>query len=154
MIYKQFIQEYEARGMIKKQRADVRAMGRLIRRALKEIEIAKLNLAIDEGTAYTVTYTAMLHAARAFMLLKGYRPSDGYQHKTVVDFTEVALGAKYKTVIQHFDKMRRKRNLFTYELTISISPTEAKSALKTAKEFVDLIRGIIEEENPQAEFKF
>ncbi|MDP8234560.1 MAG: hypothetical protein P9M06_07180 [Candidatus Saelkia tenebricola] len=50
--------------------------------------------------------------------------------------------------------MRKKRNIFTYEVSISISETEAKNALKSATDFIKAIRNIIEKENPQHKFKF
>ena len=96
----------------------------------------------------------MLHTGRALMLLKGYRPSDGYQHKTVVDFASITLGEKYKTLVRHFDKLRKKRNIFTYEVSISISATEVKNALKSAVDFIKAVRDITEKENPQHTFKF
>ncbi|UCD85922.1 MAG: hypothetical protein JSU92_06950, partial [Deltaproteobacteria bacterium] len=61
---------------------------------------------------------------------------------------------EYKKLIQHFDKMRKKRNIFTYELSISISPTEVKNALNSATKFVEAIKSLIEKENPQLKFKF
>lgn len=88
------------------------------------------------------------------MFLKGYRPVDGYQHKTVVEFCSIILGNKYKNLTQHFDRMRRKRNIFIYEVNISISPTEVENALITAKEFVELIKEIITKANPQHKFTF
>ena len=42
----------------------------------------------------------------------------------------------------------------TYDVGISICETEAKNALNTAAEFVNVIRGIIRRENPQIQFKF
>ena len=96
----------------------------------------------------------MLHAGRALMLFKGYRPDDGYQHKTVVDFASIALGENYKTLVQRFDKMRRKRNIFTYEVSISISEKEVNNGLKSAVEFIKAVRDIIEKEDPQHKFKF
>lgn len=123
-------------------------------RSLKELKVAKANLDIDEGIAYTVAYLAMLHAGRAFMLLKGFRPADGYQHKTVVEFTDCILGKEFKTTVDYFDKMRRKRNMFTYEVDISISLTEAKNALNNAVEFVNLVKKVIKEKSPQVEFRF
>jgi hypothetical protein len=50
--------------------------------------------------------------------------------------------------------MRRKRNIFTYEIDISISKTEADNAFDTAVKFVNLIKEIIKKENPQIEFGF
>lgn len=88
------------------------------------------------------------------MLFKGYRPSDGYQHKTVVDFVEIVLGKEYRTIVQQFDKMRKKRNVFIYEISISISETEVNNALNSAANFMNAIRDIIEKEDPQCKFEF
>jgi len=96
----------------------------------------------------------MLRAGRAYMLLKGFRPIDGFQHKTVVEFMANCLKVEYKNIVERFDRMRRKRNTFTYEIDIVISQTEAESALSVAKEFVDLVKSLIKKENPQAHFKF
>jgi uncharacterized protein (UPF0332 family) len=64
------------------------------------------------------------------------------------------LGREFKVIVEQFDRMRRKRNIFTYEIDISISKSEASNALEKAKRFVDLIKGIIQKENPQMGFKF
>ncbi|MFH1338923.1 MAG: HEPN domain-containing protein [Candidatus Omnitrophota bacterium] len=154
MTYEKFIEEYLIKGLLQKQKSSFIAVEKLINRSLKDLKAAKANLAIDEGIAYTVAYLAMLHAGRAFMLLKGFRPSDGYQHKTVVEFMSYALGAEYKSIVERFDRMRRKRNIFTYEIDISISKTEADSAFETAVKFVDLTKEVIKKENPQTHLKF
>ena len=86
MTYKAFTDEYLTKGLIKRQKPDLTSAEKLILRAYKDLETARANLSIDEGIAYAVAYLAMVRSARAFMLLKGFRPDDGYQHKTVVDF--------------------------------------------------------------------
>ncbi|MFH1779464.1 MAG: HEPN domain-containing protein [Candidatus Omnitrophota bacterium] len=154
MSFEKFVEEYLEKGLLKRQKIDFRAVEKLILRASKDLKAAKANLEIDKEIAYSIAYLAMLHAARAFMLLKSYRPADGYQHKTAVEFMAVCLGDKYKTIVEHFDKMRRKRNLFTYELSISVSDTEAYNALNAGAKFVDLVKEMIQKENPQVEFKF
>ena len=154
MTYEKFLEESLSKGLLRKQKAEVRAVEKLILRAHKDLKTAKANLDIDEGIAYTVAYLGMLHAARAFILLKGFRPADGYQHKTVVEFMSHFLGREFKVIVEQFDRMRRKRNIFTYEIDISISKSEASNALDKAKRFVDLIKGIIQKENPQMDFKF
>jgi len=154
MTYEKFLEESLSKGLLRKQKADLRTVEKLILRAHKDLKTAKANLDIDEGVAYTVAYLGMLHAARAFILLKGFRPADGYQHKTVVEFMSHFLGREFKVIVEQFDRMRRKRNIFTYEIDISISKSEASNALDKAKRFVDLIKGIIQKENPQMDFKF
>jgi len=154
MTYEKFLEEFLAKGLLKKQKSDFRTVEKLLLRAYKDLKTAKANLDIDEGIAYTVAYLAMLHAGRAFILLKGFRPADGYQHKTVVEFMSHFLGKEFKLIVEQFDRMRRKRNIFTYEIDISISKSEAMSALKTAEKFVDLVKEIIQKASPQTELKF
>jgi uncharacterized protein (UPF0332 family) len=154
MTFEQFIKDYSKKGLIKPQKTNIKMIENLISRSYKEIKIAEANIKIDEGTAFTVAYTAMLHAGRSLMFLRGFRPSDGYQHKTVVDFASMLLGEKYEVLVQRFDKMRRKRNIFTYEVSITISEQEVKNALKSASQFVKTIKDLIEKENPQYKFKF
>ncbi|MFH1772481.1 MAG: HEPN domain-containing protein [Candidatus Omnitrophota bacterium] len=154
MTFDQFINDYLNKGLINEIKVNTKSIENLIRRASKEIKVAEANLIIDEGVAFTVAYTAMLHTARALMFFKGYRPADGYQHKTAVEFAGYVLGEKYKNLILHFDKMRKKRNIFTYEASISISETEVKNAISTASQFVTEVKKIIDKENPQLKLEF
>lgn len=154
MTYEKFIEEYLNKGLLKKQKPSFSAVEKLVIRCTKDLKTAKANLAIDEGIAHSVAYLAMLRAGRAFMLLKGFRPADGYQHKTVVEFMSYSLGEEYRNIVERFDRMRRKRNIFTYEIDMSISRTEADSAFGTAVKFVNLIKNVIKEGNPQRHFKF
>lgn len=154
MIYDKFISEFLAGGLIQKQKPSMDTAEKLIKRSTKDLLASKANLKIDDGIAYTVAYLAMLRAGRSFMLLRGFRPSNGYQHKTVVQFVHEALGKEYAEIIERFDRMRRKRNIFTYEIDITISHTEAVEALRSAEEFVKMIIEIVRKENPQRDFKF
>ena len=154
MTFENFIKDYSKKGLLKQQKTNFKTIENTIARAYKEITIAKANLSIDEGISFTVAYTAMLHAARALMFVKGYRPHNSYQHKTAVDFASIVLGNDYKTLIQKFDRMLKKRNIFTYEVSISISQTEVNNAIKNAEQLVETIRNLIEDSNPQYKFKF
>jgi len=64
------------------------------------------------------------------------------------------LGANYRYLVEKFDRMRRKRNIFTYEVGAPISSTEAKNAIASAAGLVELIRSTIQESNPQQEFEW
>ncbi len=154
MTYEKFINEYLTKGLLKQQKPSVSAVEKLILRSEKDLISAKANLDIDEGIAYTVAYMAMLRSGRAYMFLKGFRPADGAQHRTVVEFVSKCLGEKYADILEYFERMRRKRNIFTYEADIVISRTEAENAFETAVKFVSLIKDVIKKENPQQHFKF
>jgi len=88
------------------------------------------------------------------MFLNGYRPIDGQQHKTVIEFADVILGKEFKELIRKFEVMRRKRNQFTYEPLSSVSKVEVENALKCAEEFVAKIIKVVKKENPQLELDF
>ena len=83
-----------------------------------------------------------------------FRPEIKDKHLTIVKFVSSLLGSKFKKVINDYDFMRRKRHRFIYEPDIPCSRKEAEDALKTAKEFVDIIGKLIKEDNPQMEFDF
>lgn len=152
MNYEKLIESYLTKGLLKKQMPNLRTVEKLILRARKDIKTARATLTIDEGIAYAVAYLAMLRAGRAVMLLKGFRPADGFQHKTVVEFISSLLGKEFSTIVAHFDNMRRKRNIFTYDISIAISKREAENALATAVEFVGLLEQFIKKNNPQMKF--
>lgn len=154
MSFEKFLADYLGRGLLKKQKADFSTVTKLVNRAYKDVKTAKANLTIDEGVAFSVAYMAMTHAARALMLAKGYRPADGAQHKTAIEFVSNLLGTRCHDLAEEFDRMRRKRNIFTYEVGAPISSTEAENAITSAVGLVELIRKIIQKNNPQQEFEW
>lgn len=155
MTSKEFLNEYIDKKLIKSEKIGIDQIEKVIKAAHKNLDVAEKMLSIDEGHAYETAYTAMLHAARAFVFVKGYRPTTNSQHKTVVDFTAHFLGDKYKILIDKFDYMRKNRNRFIYEpWKFHVSATDTKGALKSAREFVEIIKEVIKKESPQQHFKF
>ena len=96
----------------------------------------------------------MLKAGRALMLLKGYVPDDGAQHKTVVEMTSAILGDPYRELTEKFETMRRKRNEMTYESGTLLSKSEAQKAFSDAIALVKKIFTEAKAQNPQLELKF
>lgn len=154
MNYKNFINDLLNKGLIKKQTIDFNQIKMLLLRAKKDLMVARKNLVIDEEVAYNYAYLSMLRCGRALMFLKGFRPDDGQQHKTVIDFTAVILDPQYSDLLTKFDMMRRKRNQFTYDPLLPVSRTEAENAIKSAEEFAAKITEFIKKENPQLTIGF
>ena len=155
MTSEDFLNEYLEKKLIKRERVGFDQIEKVIRSAEKDLKVSEKLLSIDKGHAYETAYTAMLHAARAFVFVKGFRPSMSFQHKTVVGFTAQFLGDKYKILTEKFDHMRKNRNKFIYEpWKFHVSMTDAKAALQSAREFIDIIKEKIKKENPQRHFKF
>ena len=154
MIYKDAKGNLSKEGLIKKCPLDWKAIANLIERAHIDLETAKRNISDDEECAYTYAYNAMLRSGLSLMFSEGYRPDIKDKHLTIVRFASSVLGNEFKRVINDYDFMRRKRHRFIYEPDIPCSKKEAEDAIKTAEEFVDTIRDLIKQKNPQQEFNF
>lgn len=79
MSYEKLLEEYLAKGLLKKQKPSASAVEKLIARSEKDLKTAKANLSIDEGIAYTVAYLAMLCYAQGghICCLKDFVPQMG-----------------------------------------------------------------------------
>lgn len=154
MIYKESKENLLKQGLVKKCPVDRRAINNLMKRAYTDLRTAKRNIDDDEECAYNYAYNAMLRSGLALMFSQGFRPEIKDKHLTVVRFVSSLLGSKFKKVINDYDFMRRKRHRFIYEPDIPCSRKEAEDALKTGKEFVDIISRLIRDGNPQTEFDF
>ncbi|MBI1952906.1 MAG: HEPN domain-containing protein [Candidatus Omnitrophica bacterium] len=145
---------YLKKGLLKRQRVNFKQIEKQIVRAKKDLDTAQMLLAKDPEWAATIAYHAMLRAGRALLFSSGYLPADGGQHRTVVELTHRHLGRDYASLVEHFEKMRRKRNIFFYESDPFGTLTEAENALKAASQLIRVIQGMIREENPQVHFCF
>ena len=152
---KDFLDDHIEKKLIKTEKIGLDQIIKMIKSAEKDLEVAEKLLSIDEGHAYETAYTAMLHAGRAFVFVKGFRPTTNFQHRTVVGFVSNFLGDKYKALLEKFDYMRKNRNNFIYEpWKINISMTDATGALKSSREFIEIIKKEIKKELPREHFEF
>lgn len=154
MDYRDTVKIMLNRGLIKKQKIDFSHIEALLLRAQKDIITAEANLKIDEEVTYNYAYLAMLRCGRSIVFMKEYRSVDGQQHKTIIELSGEILGEEFKSIVKKFDRMRRKRNQFTYDPFLPVSKIEAENALKTAEEFVKIVLKLIQKENPQLRFNF
>lgn len=144
-----YLKRLESAGFLKKEKIGIDQIRALLMSASKNIFASEKNLSIDEEACYTLAYNAMLKSARALVFLQGYRPHDGQQHKTTIEVAGEILGKEFSELIELFDKMRKKRNQFTYDPMLPLSLTEAKTALKTADDFYKRIRSFLDKKYPQ-----
>jgi uncharacterized protein (UPF0332 family) len=101
--------------LIKRQTPDFKQIAYQLKRARKDLTTAESNLAIDLTWAFTIAYHAMIRASRALMYAKGYLPTAKRSHKTIVEFTQLSLGAEYENLVSRFNRMRRQRHDFIYD---------------------------------------
>lgn len=124
----------------------------LLRRARRDLASAQRLSDSDAEAAYTLLYDCLLHAGLAYMAMRGVRPDVRGKHKTVIQYTAEALGPNYKSQMEFYDRMRRKRHLLIYEPgPYACTEKEMEEAEKIAKEFLTLISTKIKELSPQKE---
>ena len=145
---------YLDKGFVKEQKANFVQIEQQIARAEKDFKTFKLVLGSDPEWASTIAYQAMLRLGRALMFSYGYLPSDGQQHKTVVEITGKILGKDFDLLIKYFNRMRRNRNIFFYDSLDAHNETQAKKSFETAKELLEIIKEKIRKNNPHLDFKF
>ena len=148
------VKKLKKAGKIAPQKVGIIQIEELLREAVFDLKEAKKVSHIADRATYLLAYMAMLKAGRALMFLKGYRPTDGAQHKTVVEMTSVILGNKYKNLVDHFETMRRKRNKMTYEAGALLSESEAQEAFRDAISLTQNILSEVKSQNPQMELPF
>lgn len=140
-------------GRIRKQRTGFTQVEDLLRQAILDLKEAKKIAHIAERATYLLAYMAMLKAGRALLLLKGYAPSGGGQHKTIVEITTSILGIQFQNLTNQFDTMRRKRHKITYEAGMLLSSSEVQKAFSDSILLVQKILEEVKSQNPQLKLK-
>ncbi len=148
------ISRLEKEGKIRKQESGLVQVEALLKESILDLGEAKKITHLVTRATYLLAYMAMLKAGRALLLLKGYVPDDGAQHKTVVDVTSIILGEKYRNLTKQFETMRRKRNELTYEAGVLLSRSESEKAFLDAIALIKKILSEVKSQNPQLELKF
>lgn len=148
------VRRLEKAGRIRKQKAGFVQIEALLREAILDLEEVHKIANLAERATYLLAYNAMLKAGRALMLMQGFVPDDGAQHKTVVEMTGAILGDPYRTLTDHFETMRRKRNVMTYEAGALLSRSEAQRAFADAITLMQKILAETKAQNPQLELTF
>ncbi len=139
-------------GIVEERAAEITEIIALVTRAERDLSTSKFLHDKDEEWAFAAAYLAMARSARALILSEGFRPK-GVRgrdaQKTVVTAAGVLLGEQYKSLINKFDRMRRKYQSFMEEASRIISRYEAGQAIKDAEEFLGLVNSKIREKYSQ-----
>ena len=147
---KSTIEKLKRNKFIAEEKIGLDQISKHLNRANKDLKVAGANLKIDTEASYNYAYLAMLRSGRALMFSFGYRPIGGQQHKTVVLFSEAVLGKEFSELIMVFDRMRKRRNRFTYDDPgILVSHSQTEQSLKHARQFVLRVAEFIQNKNPQ-----
>ena len=144
--------ELKEMGIVEERTAEIAEVIALVTRAERDLATSEILQDKDEEWAFAAAYQAMARSARALILSEGFRPK-GIRgrdaQKTVVTAAGVLLGDQYKSLINKFDRMRRKYQSFVEDAGRIISRYEADQAIRDAAEFIALVNGRIREKYSQ-----
>ena len=139
-------------GKIRTQDTDINYLNSLFASARQNFSSAEYNLkGCFYETAFKSAYDGLLQISRVILLLNGYRPDGGEQHKTTFMVAGVILGEEFKELIERIDRYRIKRNKAVYQPITFLSKSEAEGILETAKTYWYSVKKYLKEKNPQLE---
>ncbi len=136
-------------GKLKRQETDIVYLQSLLDAAKRNFEAASLIEGKINEAAFKLFYDGLLQIGRVILLLNGYRPDDGEQHKTTFIVAGEFLGKEYTSIIRKIQKYRVKRNDCIYDPKILISRKETEDIHKTIQEFWRIVRSYLSEHDPQ-----
>jgi hypothetical protein len=136
-------------GKLKRQKAETDYLNALLDSAARNFEAALVVRGKIEEAAFKLFYDGLLQISRVVVLLNGYRPDDGEQHKTTFLAAGELLGPEYEDLIRKIQKLRIKRNICIYDPKELIGKSETDAIYETAKRFWSRVRAYLEKRNPQ-----
>lgn len=140
-------------GKVKKQQTDISYLNASLYAASQNFRAAKYNLAGGYmETAFKSAYDGLLQISRVVLLLRGYRPDDGEQHKTTFAVAGAFLGQEFNELIGIIDRYRIKRNNIIYQPLAAISKSEAENILKSSEEYWKRVKEHLRSRSGQLEF--
>ena len=134
---------------IKRITTDLSQIEQWLSQSNADLKLAKELINRDPHWALTIAYQALLRAGRSLMFSAGYLPRSSGTHKTVVEYTQNAIGKDFLPLVRSFERLRRKRHDFFYNVMIGISLDEATKAVKDAKLLTKIITGQIKKRHRQ-----
>jgi len=146
------LNQLEKEGKIKRQQTDTSYLNGLLHASSQNFAAAKYNLAGGYAdTAFKSAYDGVLQISRVILLLNGYRPDDGEQHKTTFLVAGALLGGEFADLIDKIDRSRIKRNNIMYQPLNAISKSEAENILISAEEFWFKVKKYLKSKSKQLE---
>ncbi len=142
-------EELREKGLVEDFKPNFAVVNALIACSLKDLTTARANASIDREWAYAIAYQGMLRAARAMIMAEGLRPRGRDQQRTVVQLAGALLGGDVRSLLNAFDRMRRRSQTILEEPGQPISRYEVEGAIKDAQKFIERTVDFTRTKNPQ-----
>lgn len=142
-------EDLREKGLVEDIKPNFPVVSTLIARAMKDLVTARANASIDREWAYAIAYQGMLRAARAMITAEGLRPRGRDQSRTVVLLAGTILGGDMRSLVNAFDRMRRRSQAILEEPGQPISRYEVEGSIKDAQKFIERTVEFTRTKNPQ-----
>ncbi|MBI4737511.1 MAG: HEPN domain-containing protein [candidate division NC10 bacterium] len=142
-------EDLREKGLVEDIKPNFPVVSTLIARAMKDLVTARANASIDREWAYAIAYQGMLRAARAMITAEGLRPRGRDQSRTVVLLAGAILGGDMRSLVNAFDRMRRRSQAILEEPGQPISRYEVEGSIKDAQKFIERTVEFTRTKNPQ-----
>ncbi|MBN1223822.1 MAG: hypothetical protein JXB23_11285 [Candidatus Aminicenantes bacterium] len=136
-------------GKLKREEADISFVQSLLDAAKRNFEAASIIEGKIDEAAFKLFYDGLLQIGRVILILNGYRPENGEQHKTTFAVAGEFLGNEYTILIRKIQKYRVKRNFCIYDPKIIVSRKETENIHRTAQEFWRVVRLYLSDKDQQ-----
>lgn len=136
-------------GKLKKQSTDIYYLNNLLYAAERNFRATLFLKEMVSEASFRLFYDGLLQLGRVILLINGYRPDDGEQHKTTFSAAGEFLGSDFADLIRRIQRFRVKRNVCLYDPTGLISKEETESIYETAQKFWERTRKYLQNKNPQ-----
>ncbi len=137
------------KGLVEDIKPNFAVVNALIARSLTDLATARANASIDRDWAYAIAYQGMLRSARAMIMAEGLRPRGRDQQRTVVQLAGAILSGDVRSLLNAFDRMRRRSQTILEETGQPISRYEVEGAIKDAQKFIERTVDFTRTKNPQ-----
>lgn len=128
-------------GSLQKKKISFKEVDEVLAKAHESIKAAEVLIEKDlKDSAFKQAYDSMLLAGRALIFSLGLKPRTIGSHTITINFCELYLGTNLKILVEKFKKIRQKRNYLIYGAGLTLSSTEAKNAIKSAKQLLKIIK--------------
>lgn len=136
------IEELLQQGWLKHETITQEEVDLTLERAHEELAAAQELAGRFPSSAYELGYNAMLLAVTALLYSDGYRARMERHHRTLVDFAEARLGMQYASLVNEFERTRRKRHRTIYG-QMKATRYEVEHVLQTAKQLIAVIERLL-----------
>ncbi len=146
------LKQLQKEGKIKPQSTDLSYLNASLNAAKQNFAAAGFNLRGGyPDTSFKSAYDGLLQISRVILLINGFRPDDGEQHKTTFRVAGAMLGREFADLIRNIDRFRIKRNNIIYQPLSSISRNEAESILESAQVYWSEVKKYLRKKSKQLE---